>query len=109
MLIYPSSEKFKLLEIILLSLHSNSYTNIVQYEIHVNHLHIYHSDDIKKEKTMNLNSKIEEKRGGAVTDICVHFSFSPTKIEKISSKFRIDHNFIAMSFAHMLLENQKLQ
>ena len=54
---------------------------------------------------MNLNSKIEEKRGGVVTDICVHFSFSPTKIEKISSKFRIDHNFIAMSFAHMLLEN----
>ena len=58
---------------------------------------------------MNLNSKIEEKRGGVVTDICIHFSFSPTKIEKISSKFRIDHNFIAMSFAHMLLENQKLQ
>ena len=39
----------------------------------------------------------------------VHFSFSPRKIEKISSKFRIDHNFIAISFAHMLLENLKIQ
>ena len=39
----------------------------------------------------------------------VHFSLSPRKIEKISSKFRIDHNFISISFAHMLLENQKLQ
>ena len=74
MLIYPSSKKFKLLEIVLTSLHSNYHTNIVEHEIHVNHLHIYHSNDIRKEKTMILNLKIEEKRGGAITDICL-FNF----------------------------------
>ena len=71
MLIYPSFEKFKLLAIILTSLHSNSNTNIVQYEIHVHHLHIYRSDDIKKEKTVILNPKIEAKRGGALIDVCL--------------------------------------
>ena len=71
MLIYPSSEKFKQLAIILTSLHSNYHTNIVEHEIHVNHLHIYHSNDIRKEKTMILNSKIEAKRGGAIIDVCL--------------------------------------
>ena len=83
MLIYPSFEKFKLLEIILTSLQSNSYTNLVQYEIHANHLHIYHSEDIKKEKTTILNSKTEEKRGGAVTNICLFiFLFVQEKLKK---------------------------
>ena len=88
MLIYPSSEMLKLLAIILTSLHSNSYTNVVWYEIQVNHLHIYHSNDIRKEKSMNLNSKIEEKRGGAVTDICLFiFLLVQEKLKKSLSNF----------------------
>ena len=78
----------KLLAIILTSLHSNSYTNVVWYEIQVNHLHIYHSNDIRKEKSMNLNSKIEEKRGGAVTDICLFiFLLVQEKLKKSLSNF----------------------
>ena len=84
MLIYPSFEKFKQLAIILTSLHSNSYTNIVEHEIHVNHLHIYHSNDIRKEKTMILNSKIEVKRGSAVIDICLFIFLLVQEIVKKS-------------------------
>ena len=75
MLIYPSFVMFKLLVINVISLHSNSYSNVVWEEIHVNHLHVYHSDHIKKEKTMIVNTKIEEKRGGVVTDICLLIFF----------------------------------
>ena len=89
MLFFPSSEKFELLEIILTSLHSNSYTNVVLYEIHVNDLHVYHSYVIRKEKIMNLNSKIEEKRGGAITDICL-FIFLLVQ-EKLKNLFQISY------------------
>ena len=88
-LFFPSSEKFELLEIILTSLHSNSYTNVVLYEIHVNDLHVYHSYVIRKEKIMNLNSKIEEKRGGAITDICL-FIFLLVQ-EKLKNLFQISY------------------
>ena len=55
---------------------------------------------------MNLNSKIDEKMGGAVTDICLFiFLLVQEKFKKISSKFHINHNFIAIRFAHMFLEN----
>ena len=77
-----------LLEIILTSLHSNSYTNVVLYEIHVNDPHIYLSDDIRKEKTMILNSKIEEKRGGAVIDISLFiFLLVQEKLKKSLPNF----------------------
>ena len=89
MLFFPSSEKFELLEIILTSLHSNFYTNVVLYEIHVNDLHVYHSYVIRKEKIMNLNSKIEEKRGGAITDICL-FIFLLVQ-EKLKNLFQISY------------------
>ena len=89
MLFFPSSEKFELLEIILTSLHSNSYTNVVLYEIHVNDLHVYHSYVIRKEKIMNLNSKIEEKKGGAITDICL-FIFLLVQ-EKLKNLFQISY------------------
>ena len=89
MLFFPSSEKFELLEIILTSLHSNSYTNVVLYEIHVSDLHVYHSYVIRKEKIMNLNTKIEEKRGGAITDICL-FIFLLVQ-EKLKNLFQISY------------------
>ena len=57
--------------IILKSLHSNSDTNIVLSEIHVHHLHIDRSDNIRMEKTVILNQLIEAERGGAISDVCL--------------------------------------
>ena len=57
---------------------------------------------------MTLSSNMEEKRGGADSVICFFILILVTKKKKKnSSKFHIDHNFLATSVVHVVLEVKK--